>query len=233
MKEQLESLVKSHQFVKPNSERDYPLASEIVSQFGEVEICKLGSEIAVADNGNVYSSYSSFILENKLFDNQYIDGYFGTVGLLVNYNKNKIKLYSGANAWACLNLSIFGADYVQEFDLIQSVKLLPDLILKQQERLVSQFDVIAQIKEKMSKIEYNSKQWADRKGDLLSKMDLTLFSYIKHAEELDRSTDPKLNLYLDQPNSDWKLLNMMTDLISKQGVSQRVTKTLELEELFV
>lgn len=226
--EKLELLSKSSNFV---GKKDvvYPSAKSLIDVFGEVEIVKLPSANKLNENEKTLYTYPRFILENKLYDDE-LEGFYGTVGMLVNYQSNKLHIYTGANAKACLNLSIFGADYVKEYDLLSTLDVLPELLDKSVVFLKQHLQIIEEKKTKLESVQYDSKHWENLKGNLISRMDLSLFPYLKHAETLIRDKDEK---YLDMPHSDWKMLSLMTDLISKQGVTSRVTKTLELEALFV
>jgi hypothetical protein len=228
----LDLLVKSELFTK--NDISYPSAEKITNQFGKVEIIKLNKPLQITDKeNNLFETYSKFILESKLCDNEVIDGFYGTVGLLANYDRNKFTVYSGATAWACLNLSIFGAGYVKEYNLLNHYEQVGDFVQKAKDVLIVQLEHIKKIKKKLEAKVYTLDKYHQKKGELLHLFVETspgLIPYLTHATLQDISED---SIYLDQPLSDWRLLSSMTDLISKQGVSSRVTKTLELESLFV
>lgn len=224
----IEELKNSNQFMK--REVQYPLPELFVENFGDLVRLDMDAPIEVGDNGNVYKAFPKFLMEKSLMDNEVIDGFYGTVGMIVNYNSNKLIIYSGATARACLNLTIFGANYVREYPLLDFADAVPDILSKATDNLLNHLEFIKQIKERLERKTFSSIQFEHRKGELLSRMDLSLIPYLKHAEEQFRTKD---SLYYDMPHSDWKLLSAMTDLVKEKGVSARITKTLKLEELFV
>lgn len=228
----LELLVKSELFTKRDV--SYPAAEKIINQFGKVELVKLCEPLQITNKEDkLFETYSKFILESKLYDNEVIDGFYGTVGLLANYDKNKFTIYSGATAWACLNLSIFGAGYVKEYDLLGHYDQVGDLVQKAKDVMVVQLEHIKKTKERLEAKTYTQEKYHQRKGELLQlfvETNTALIPYLTHSTLQDVSED---SIYLDMPLSDWRLLSTMTDLISKKGVNERVKKTLELEELFV
>lgn len=224
----IEELKASNQFMK--REVQYPLPELFVNGFGDLVRLDMDDPIEVGDNGNVYKAYPKFLMEKSLMDDEVIEGFYGTVGMLVNYNSNKLIVYSGATARACLNLAIFGADYVREYPLLDFADAVPDILSKATDNLSKHLESIKQTKERLERRTFSSLQFEHRKGELLSRMDLSLLPYLKHAEEQFRTKD---SLYFDMPHSDWKLLSAMTDLVKDKGVSARITKTLKLEELFI
>ncbi|MCS7317207.1 MAG: hypothetical protein NZZ41_02640 [Candidatus Dojkabacteria bacterium] len=221
-------LENSNQFIKKNVK--YPLPKLFVEKFGDVARIDIENPIEIGDNGTVYKAYPKFLMEKSIMNDEVIKGFYGTVGMIVNYSSNKLIVYSGATARACLNLSIFGADYVVEYSLLDSVESLNDILAKATNNLSVHLNHIRQVKEKLESKQYSPIEFEHRKGEILSKMDLSLLPYLKHAEEQFRSKD---SLYFDMPNSDWKLLSAMTDLVKDKGVTARISKTLKLEELFV
>lgn len=224
----INELKESSSFVK--KEVEYPLPNTFLEVFGEITRLDLDNPVEVGESGNVYKAYPKFLMEKSLMEDEIIKGFYGTVGMLVNYNSNKITIYSGATARACLNLSIFGATYVKEYSLLNSIDILPEILSKATDDLALHLEEIKSVKERLERKVYSLKEFEHRKGEIFSKMDLSLLPYLKHAEEQFRTKD---SLYFDMPDSDWKLLSAMTDLVKDKGVTARVNKTLKLESLFI
>lgn len=208
-----------------------PLPSEVLNKFStEISLINVGSPTMVEKNGVIAKSYSSYVIESKLEDNTIIDGFYGTVGILVSNSQNKVTVYSGANAVACTNLSIFGAEFIQQMNLTQSLSQLEEILYQANISMTSRLENIKQIKERLESNTYNTKQFEDKKGELISKIDIGLFDYVKHAEKQFRDAN---SIYFDQPYSDWLLLSAMTDKIKLESPSKRIESTLVLEKLFV
>jgi len=228
----LELLNSSQQYVG-KKDLVFPAPIEITKKFGSVNIVKLSNPIKLAVDDQTYETYPQFILENKLHDNEVIEGFYGTVGILTNYKRNKFTIYSGATARACLNLSIFGANYVKEYDLLSQYEYIDNLVYEAQNSLLKQLDVIRENKERLEKNTYTQQQYDQRKGELIRyfyETNTTLVEYFNHSVKMDVVED---SIYLDMPLSDWRILSTMTDLIRDKSVNERISKTLELEELFV
>lgn len=207
-----------------------PAAKTIVDMFNDISVVKVGSPTYIEKNGSMAKTFSSYVIEKKLEDNTIIEGFYGTVGMLVSNSQNKATIYSGASAWACTNLSVFGAEYLQEMNLTQSLANIPNLIQVAESSMIQRLESIKAIKESLEAKQYNTKQFTDRKGEILNRIDLSLFEYVKHSEKVLRD---KNSIYSDQPLSDWLLLSSMTDLISKQSPAKRIESTLALEKIFV
>lgn len=208
-----------------------PLATEVLNKFGnDISLVKVGSPTVIEKNGTIAKSYSSYVIESKLEDNTIIEGFYGTVGVLVSNSQNKITVYSGANALACTNLSVFGAEYVQSMNLTQSLFTLEEILQQANISMTSRLENIKAIKEKLEAKTYGSIGFENRKGELVSRIDIGLFDYVKHAEKVLRD---KNSIYSDQPYSDWLLLSAMTDKIKLESPAKRIESTLALEKLFV
>jgi len=200
---------------------------EIMKEFGDIKMAKLSGKIdGLDDNLEEIQLINNYLIEVQVNDK---DEFFGTLGLIVQQGSSKVKIYSGLTATACLNLSVFGADYVKDLKGIE-IELLKGFLDKGYKNLNKQTDVILSNVDRLKMNPYNVNGWTHKKGQLLEFMNPSLFGYLTNAEELLR--DEK-SLYYDQPLTDWNLLSAMTHKISTEGISSRVTKTLQLEKLFV
>lgn len=232
LEENISALKSSDNYVRMynGQAQKLPLPSEIINHFSDVSLVKISSPTLIQKDEIIAKSFSSYVIETKLEDNTIIEGFYGTIGALVSNSQNKVTFYSGANAWACTNLSVFGAEYIQEMNLMQSLVNIPNLIEAAEVSMIQRLESIKQIKETLEAKQYNTRQFEDRKGEILSRIDLSLFDYVKHSEKVLRD---KNSIYADSPYSDWLLLSSMTDLISKQSPAKRIESTLALEKIFV
>ena len=208
-----------------------PLPSQIINAFeSPLAVAKVGSPTIIEKEGQLAKSYSSYVLESKLEDNTIIEDFFGTVGVLVSNSQNKLTVYSGANCWACTNLSVFGAEFTQSLNLTQSLNSLAETIKLAEDNMVNRLLHIKARKEELEAKTYTNKGFEDLKGEIMSRIDIKLFDYVKHSETVLRD---KNNIYYDMPHSQWKLLSSMTDKIKKESPSKRLESTLALEKIFV
>jgi len=73
------------------------------------------------ESGSINEAYGRVLIEAKL-PNEFCaydhDSVIGMVYVL-DTQKPTMRVYSGENAWACTNLSIFGARYIHQVELLQ------------------------------------------------------------------------------------------------------------------
>jgi hypothetical protein len=232
IEENLSALNNSDHFVRLyNSKAEkLPAPSEVLKHFSDVSLVKISNPTMIQREELITKSYSSYVVEKKLEDNTIIEGFYGTIGMLISNSQNKLTVYSGANAWACTNLSVFGAEFMQSMNLTQSLSNIPALLKYAEENMINRLEQIKMIKESLEAKTYTNKAFEDRKGEILSRIDLNLFDYVKHSEKVLR--DKNLH-YSDMPNSDWKLLSSLTDKIKNESPAKRIESTLALEKIFV
>lgn len=200
-----------------------PSPKEVLSMFDNIEAIKLANPIV----GQDIEIYPKYIIESKVSVNiPSIGDMYATVGILIN--KDKAIIYSGATARACLNLSIFGAEYVSEvpFDTIESIEHLIEIAKSNVHKQVIH---IIELKEQLESTEYDTVGFTKRKGELLETMSIDLLEYLIHAEEVLRDSS---SIYYEEPLTDWLLLSAMTDKVKDKPILNRVKTTLALENVF-
>jgi hypothetical protein len=224
----LDKLINSNIRVVNTDEIPHPSSViDIMKEFGDIKMAKLSGKIdGLDDDLNEIQLINNYLIEVQVNDK---DEFFGTLGLIVQQGSSKVKIYSGLTAHACLNLSVWGADYVKDLKGIE-IELLKGFLDKGYKNLNKQTDVILSNVDRLKNSIYFKDEWTMKKGNLLEIMNPSLFGYLTNAEELLR--DEK-SLYYDQPLTDWTLLSALTHKISTEGISSRVNKTLKLEALFV
>jgi hypothetical protein len=200
---------------------------DIIKEFGDIKMAKLSGKIdGLDDDLNEVQLINNYLIEVQVNDK---DEFYGTLGLIISQGSSKVKIYSGLTAHACINLSVFSADYVKSLKGIE-IDVLRSLLDKGYTNLPKQSELILGNVDRLKNNVYNDGNWTLKKGELLETMNPSLFGYLNNMEELLRTEG---SLYYDQPKSDWTLLSAMTDKISKEGISSRVNKTLKLEALFL
>lgn len=150
------------------------------------------------------------------------------LGITVANRSNVMKVWSGMEAKACLNMSVFGADSLQEDKI--SPNLIKDMVLLSKKEIDNKIEDWQRKIWKLINTTYDAKSFEARKGKLLTNLPVNLFSYIKHAEEQMRDAN---SLYYNWEDSDWKLLSAMTDLNSKKGILNRINEIIKLEAQFL
>ncbi len=170
-----------------------------------------------------------FIAELPLvldFDRRY--EHKAKVGIIVANKSNVMKVFAGMEASACLNMSVFRADSLQEEKVLPNV--VKDMTLLSKKEIDTQVEQWKIRIQKLIDTRYNPSEFDKVKGRLLSTVPSSLFSYVIHAEKQLRD---KNSIYSDIPDSDWKLLSAMTDLNKQRGLLNRVNEILQLESLFI
>lgn len=214
-------VISGNEIAHPNS------VIEIMQGLGNIKVAKLSGKIdGLDDNFDEIQLINNYLIEVDVLDKK---EFYGTIGVIIQQGSNKMKVYSGLTAHACLNLTVWGADYVKSVNSID-IDVLKGLLDKSYMHLPKQSELILSNVDRLKSNVYNEGNWTLKKGDLLETMNPSLFGYLTNAEELFRTEG---SLYYDQPLTDWTLLSAMTDKISKEGISSRVNKTLKLEKLFV
>ena len=228
MEKIIEKLISSNIRVVNGNEIPHPsTVIDTMKEFGNIKMAKLSGKIeGLDDNLQEIELINNYLIEVQVDDE---DEFYGTLGLIVQQGSSKVKIYSGLTAHACLNLSVFGADFVKDLKGIE-IDLLKGFLDKGYKNLHKQSNGILEHVDRLKSNPYDAGKWTFKKGELLETMNPSLFGYLTNAEELFRTEG---SLYYDQPLTDWTLLSAMTDKIKNEGISSRVNKTLQLERLFV
>lgn len=223
--ESLEKLLSSNIRVVKGKEIPHP--EEIINlmkKFGDIKVAKLSGKVeGLDDDFNEIQLVNNYLVEVSTDNSEF----YGTIGVLVQQGSDKLKVYSGLTASACLNLSIFGADYIRPLKSID-LDILNSLLDKGANSLVAQTDLVKSIVNKLQNQIYSEETWQHTKGRLLNTMPTHLLPYLMWAEEQLRDNP----LYNRELLSSWLLLSAMTDKIKNESISSRISKTIELEDLF-
>lgn len=196
---------------------------DILAKVGNFSHVKVGGTTNGKENDDEISIVNNYIVEVKL-DNS---DFFGTVGVLVRQGSNRIQVYSGLTASACLNLSIFNANYIKESKI--QLDVIEVLIDKAANNILKQKPMIEERIEKMRNTFLNSEEWLREKGRLLTVLPDSCLPNVVNLEHLLRD---KGSLYAAWDNTSWKLLSCLTDSIKNEAVTSRLKKTLAIEAAF-
>lgn len=201
---------------------------DLMAQFGSFRHLKSSGTInGLDDAGEDVEIVNNYIIEVEA--KSVNDEFYGIIGILCKQGQNELTVYSGLNASACTNLHIFNSDFIKVLKGVD-VEALKFMLGKANNNLKPQSRMILETTGKMKQKIYSDDEWIYKKGQLLSTMNTSLFSYLNNAEELLRS---EKSLYYDMPKSDFTLLQSLTDKIKSDSVTARISKTLQLEKLFV
>lgn len=216
--------------ITKDGHRECPSPQEIYDQFGQVTLFKLDTPYAgvTQDKSQILEVYPKYILEHNFDLPDMNINNAGTVGILVNANQNKLFVYSGVMAHACLNLNIFADTYVQDY-VLSDVNNLKALIQNARDAVQTQYQLFKDMQERLTAEVYSTKDFQERKGFLLDTISESLFPYLVNAESLMRDAN---TIYKEMPNTDWKILQAMTDNIKNKSVINRIKTTRELEVIF-
>lgn len=199
---------------------------EIMKDYGDLTVTKMsGSTDGKNDDGSEIKLVDRYLVEVNT--NSHGESY-NTIGIIVSQSQNFAKIYAGDVVFACTNLSVGGADFVRELKNIE-LSYVANLIKKANQYLPEQTAKIREFHERLQSKIYSDDEFIARKGELLSTISPSLFGYLNHCEEEFRN---EKSLYYDMPNSDYKLLQGMTDKVISSGISARISKTLAIEKIF-
>lgn len=164
-------------------------------------------------------SYPRYMIQCKL-GREWGDGdyaHFGNVGIVVNAASNKAIAYSGYRAEACLNLCVFNGENVLEskLDTLEESKSL-ELAVKGLKSSIKSFN---EKLDRMLSRTYSPQLFDQQLGKLLRIADKPVRNYFLDAAELLSQEE---NMYLDMPDSDYKLYGLLTDSIKGRNFSNSI-----------
>lgn len=196
---------------------------DILAKIGNFSHVKVGGTTNGKEDNDEISIVNNYIVEVKLDDSDF----FGTCGILVKQGCNRIQVYSGLTASACLNLSIFNADYIKESKI--QLDVVEALVDKACNNLLRQKPMIEEKVDKMKNNFFTSEEWLREKGRLLTVLPDSCLPNVVNLEHLLRNEE---SLYAAWDNTSWKLLSCLTDSIKNESVTNRIRKTLQIEAAF-
>ncbi len=200
---------------------------DLFADYGTVEADIKGSVSLETQDGEKLSGYKVYLLRTQLQGVE-LEGHYPDLGVLVNNTQRWAKVYAGFRAFACTNLMINAETILQTGLNTVEVRTALNACAH---LLVEQAGSYQRFLERLQNNTYNTQEaFNNRKGHIMSKIPMNLFSYIKHAEEQFRDPD---SIYFNWENSDWKILSAMTDYVKNKAPLSHIDDTLLLQKIFI
>lgn len=229
----LERLLQSDSIILKEKEMPHPYT--IINNFIGEPLVSLGKEHKhKLDNGNTSVSYNSYLITKEIegYNIPEIEGiansfHTAKLGVLVNLVQNKIKVFAGFEASACLNMCIFNADTILETN-VGGIAFLSDNINRVEDLMYAKSNSIKETVERLINTTYNNDDYLRRVGQIY--LGIEDNGLLVSSKKLHND---KENIYYDMPKSDWKLYSTLTDNIKNKPVHNVLKLTQGIEKLFV
>jgi hypothetical protein len=150
--------------------------------------------------------------------------------------KPSMRIYSGESAWACTNLSIFGAKYIHEVPIMSGISSIYEKSLEYVEGLAEQLSRFKTIYEDMTTRQYENEEIDRILGHILREANknksIGTTPVLSAVRDLD---DPKSKYGIqDHKTTSWNILSALTQYCTdKVDIYERANKTVLLTNLFV
>lgn len=239
----VEQFLNTKTYVKPNGGIDYKSPAEYLNPFLEiVEPLATGWTIKTAgevtnknDDGSTNVSYARVAIE-AIMPSDYTGLEHDTrIGftMALDIAKPFLKVYTGKNAWACTNLSIFNADHIYSGELTAGWRMVYDKTKRYVESLDPAMEEWIRSARHLMSVDYSREKAQEKIGYMLEQSLKNNFStgIVKAARELN---NPKsIYSYKDNHTTAWNILSATTQYITDSvDVADRPDRTLFAHEMF-
>lgn len=242
----IDDLLKSKVYVKENSQISFGSPAQYIEPFLE-KLKDTGAtyRLAVSDrvankelSGETNEAYGRVLVEAKFPNNFCAYEHDSVIGMVYSLDTQKptIKIYSGENAWACTNLSIFGARYIHSVELLQGTHSIYEKALEYVEGMAEQLRRFKIMYERMNEKIYRGDEintivgYLLREGMKNKNLGTTpILSAVKDLEE------PKSKYAIrDNTTSQWNMYNAITQYVTdKVDIADKANKTVMISNLFI
>lgn len=243
----IEDVISSKVYVKPNSSITFGTPKEYIEPFIApiAKSSNVSFRVKVADpvinaeeSGAMNIAYPRMMIETDLGES--IPGFKSIIGMILALDLQKpiIKVYSGYNVSACLNLTIFNADKVFQQEILGDYQRV---YAKAEEYFQKKSDELVEFKETLTKLEttfLTEVQLNQLIGKMIresSKLRLGTTPILQATKMLDDSSSQ----YYVRPNgkftcTKFNLYNAITQSITNSNdIIDRANKTLNVTNLIL
>lgn len=190
------------------------------------------------ESGTLNEAYGRVLVEAKLPSVHSTYEHDSVIGLVYSLDTQKpeLKVYSGENAWACTNLSIFGARYIHSVQLLQGTSSVYEKALEYVDGLAEQLRRFKEIYERMNEKVYTGDQIDRVMGYLLREgiknKQIGTSPVLAAVKDLD---DPKSRYAIrEDKTSQWNVYSALTQYVTdKVDIADKASKTVMLSKLFI
>lgn len=242
----LEQVLNSKVYVKENSQISFGSPESYLSPFmkklegtGASFHVRVSNRVANKETtGETNEAFGRVLLEAKFPNNFCIKEHDTVIGMVyaLDTQKPTMKIYSGQNAWACTNLSIFGARYLHQVELLQGTNSIYEKALEFVDGLTQQMRRFENIYERMNETIYQDDDIDRIIGNLLREgtrnKQIGTSPILSAVRDLD---DPKSKYAIrNNATSQWNVYSALTQYVTdKVDIADKATKSVLLSKLFV
>lgn len=244
---QVDEILRSKIYVKENSAISFNSPKQYIEPFLEKfgNLPGVSFNVRVSDkvanreeDGKANEAYGRVLIEAKLPSMYSVNEHDSVIGMVyaLDTQKPTMKVYSGENAWACTNLSIFGARYIQQVELLQGVATIYDRAVEYIEGVDKQIERFKVLHDKMSQHVYENEQINEITGFLLREGIRNKQIGLSPITEAVRSLDDPKSKYAIRENktTQWNIYNAITQYITdKVDIADKASKSVMVSKLFV
>jgi len=245
-KMELNEILESKMYVRENGTISFGTPKEYINPFIDIVEEKVVSwDVKIASpvtNKNIEDNtlniaYPRVVIEARLGNP--IIGFESVIGIIYALDTQRpvMKVYSGNNATACTNLTIFNSEYLFQQDLLGDYKEIYckaeefyNNKVKEQEEFVNIYNRL--ISTNLTRTELN-----DRIGNLLLKSHTTKLgtSPVVQASKLLMDNSSAYSVYKGNnfECTEWNIYNAVTQCLHKSEITEKATKTVALAKLFL
>lgn len=236
-------LVNSKTYVKENGAITFPSPKELIHPFidnvkEEVEyVVKTADEVVnkEQESEELNIAYPKVLVQAN-FTTPTIPGFKSVVGMIYHLNVQKpvVKVYTGQEVSACLNLCVFNAEHVFQQDLLGNYRDVyakaQSYIMNKQQEIEDYTRIYNDLVE--TDLEYDELQ--ELLGDILLRATKNnMVSSVTKAAKL--LTDSNSMYYINQGKdykcNKWNVFNSITAALSNCDVAERPVKTLNVAKM--
>jgi hypothetical protein len=195
------------------------------------------SVINKEESGATNEAYGRVLVQAKLPSQYDVNEHSSIIGLVyaLDIVKPVIKVFSGENAWACMNLSIFGAQYVHTVDILSgtsSIYSRTESYVKSVEEQLAEFQ---KMYERLNDRTYKGQEINELLGHLLREgvrnKNLGILPITYAARELEN--EKSKYAIVDNSTTAWNVYSALTNFVTdKVDIAEKANKTLMISNLF-
>lgn len=244
---QVDEILRSKIYMKENSAVSFGSPRQYIEPFLEKFSVLPGVTFSVRvsdkvanreEDGKANEAYGRVLVEAKLPSVYSLNEHDSVIGMVYALDTQKpvMKVYSGENAWACTNLSIFGARYIQQVELLQGVTTIYDRAVEYLEGVDKQLERFKVLHEKMNGHIYKGDEINEITGYLLRQGIKNKQIGLTPITEAVRSIDDPKSKYSIRNDeiSQWTMYNAITQFITdKVDIAEKASKSVMVSKLFV
>ncbi|MFN7465268.1 MAG: hypothetical protein ACK53T_07785 [Planctomycetota bacterium] len=190
------------------------------------------------ESGSINEAYGRVLIEAKLPNEFCAYDHDSVIGMVyaLDTQKPTMRVYSGENAWACTNLSIFGARYIHQVELLQGNSSIYEKAYEYVDSVTEQLHRFREIYERMNEKVYEGDDINRVVGYLLREGSRNKQIGTSAILSAVKDLDDNKSRYAIRENkvSQWNVYSAVTQYITdKVDIVDKASKTVVVSNLFI